>query len=98
MPQINRIDEGCASACVAAALIRDIELFDKPLTLRAGDIPALMSDGVYTCLPWKEAISFCRKARDSYLELGKTNMAELMQDKIDFALNASSPSTPEPLS
>lgn len=32
----------------------DIELFDTPLALRAGDIVALMSDGIYNCVPWKE--------------------------------------------
>lgn len=33
---------------------RDVELFDEPLKLRSGDIVALMSDGIYRCIPWKE--------------------------------------------
>lgn len=33
---------------------QDVELFDTPLKLRGGDIVALMSDGIYRCVPWKE--------------------------------------------
>jgi len=32
----------------------DVEYFDRPVTLRRGDIAVLMSDGVYDLLPWRE--------------------------------------------
>lgn len=33
---------------------RDIELFDAPWPLENGDVAALLSDGVYDCLSWRE--------------------------------------------
>lgn len=33
---------------------KDVELFDRPITLKRGDIVALLTDGVYELLPWRE--------------------------------------------
>lgn len=33
---------------------QDIELFDHPINLKRGDIIALLTDGVYELLPWRE--------------------------------------------
>ena len=33
---------------------KDIEIFDRPISLQRGDIIVLMSDGLYELIPWKE--------------------------------------------
>lgn len=43
---------------------RDIELFDRPISLRQGDIVVLMSDGAYELLPWREIEAVLNSGRD----------------------------------
>lgn len=64
----ERFDSGRISRQTAIALLedhrlynyvgqdefQDIELYDAPVALQAGDIVVLMSDGVYDVLPWQE--------------------------------------------
>lgn len=43
---------------------QDIELFDRPVDLRQGDIVVLMSDGIYDQLPWREIEEILSKETD----------------------------------
>lgn len=43
---------------------REVELFDRPVALRQGDIAVLMSDGIYDLLPWREIEEILSSGRD----------------------------------
>ncbi len=43
---------------------REIELFDRPISLRQGDIVVLMSDGAYETLPWREIEAVLNSGQD----------------------------------
>lgn len=43
---------------------RDVEYLDRPVALRRGDIIALMSDGVYDLLPWREMEEILAQGKD----------------------------------
>lgn len=43
---------------------RDVEYIDRPVALRRGDIIALMSDGVYDLLPWRDIEDILANGQD----------------------------------
>lgn len=70
---------------------QDMELFDTPLSLHSGDIVALMSDGIYRCVPWKELENILRKRdkcqKKAYEMIERVNIsADEMKDNASVVL------------
>ena len=61
---------------------KDIEIFDRPISLQRGDIIVLMSDGLYELIPWKEIEDVlsggqdCQSKAYALMEKGNQNAAE----------------------
>ena len=63
---------------------KDIEIFDRPIALKKGDIIVLMSDGLYELIPWREMESVLSSGQDcqnmAYSLIEKVNQSSV-QDK-----------------
>lgn len=60
---------------------RDIEFFDKPVTLFGGEYVLLMSDGLYDGTKWKE-LELCLEAGGSCQDIAY-NMVDLVNDSVE---------------
>lgn len=43
---------------------RDVEIFDRPVTLRQNDLVVLLSDGIFDLLPWREIEEVLKSGKD----------------------------------
>lgn len=66
---------------------KDVELFDRPIALKQGDVVALLTDGVYELLPWREIEEVLAGKKDcqtmAYQVIEKVNL--LPEDDKDNA-------------
>lgn len=60
---------------------RDIEFFDKPVTLYGGEYVLLLSDGLYDGAKWKE-LELCLEAGGSCQDIAY-NMVDLVNDSVE---------------